>query len=61
VATVLPFRWGMSFPVEVLQGRLSPQEVVQGMAIQVAWVVAAFVIARYAWAAGVRQYTAVGA
>jgi ABC-2 type transport system permease protein len=61
VANVLPFRWGLSFPVEVLLGRLTPQEVLAGMAIQIAWVVAAFVIARMAWAAGMRQFTAVGA
>jgi len=61
VANVLPFRWGLAFPVEVLLGRLTPREVLGGMAVQVAWVVAAFVIMRFAWREGVRQYTAVGA
>ena len=61
LANVLPFRWGLAFPVEVLLGRLSPSEVVAGIGVQIAWVVVAFAIMRVAWGAGVRRYTAVGA
>lgn len=61
VADVLPFRWMVSFPVETLLGRVPPEAVLRGYAIQLAWIVAAMVTLRVAWRAGVRRYSAVGA
>ncbi|HEU5318076.1 MAG TPA: ABC-2 family transporter protein [Chloroflexota bacterium] len=61
VANVLPFRWGLAFPVEVLLGRLSAGEVASGLAAQAIWVGLAFVIMRLTWKAGVKQFSAVGA
>jgi ABC-2 type transport system permease protein len=60
-ATVLPFRWMVSFPVEVMLGRVAPSDVVVGYGIQVAWIAVALVALRFAWRAGVRRYSAVGA
>ena len=59
-AAVLPFRWMISFPVELLLGRLSPVEAATGLTVQLAWLGAAFVLLRVVWRAGVRSYSAVG-
>jgi ABC-2 type transport system permease protein len=61
LATILPFRWVLSFPVELLLGRLTPHDALVGFAAQGVWLVIAFVLLRLAWRAGVRRYSAVGA
>jgi ABC-2 type transport system permease protein len=60
-ADILPFRWMIGFPVELILGRLSPAEAATGMLTQAAWIVLAFLILRAVWRAGVRVYSAVGA
>lgn len=60
-ATILPFRWMISFPVEVLLGRLTATEIILGLAAQAAWLGLAAVLLRAVWRAGVRAYSAVGA
>ena len=60
-ANLLPFRWMISFPVEVFLGRLTPIEVITGLGVQLFGVGVAFVLLRIVWRAGVRVYSAVGA
>ena len=60
-ADVLPFRWMLGFPVELVLGRLTPTQVLIGLAAQAAWVIISLVIIRVIWRAGVRVYSAVGA
>jgi len=60
-AAVSPFRWMMSFPVEVLLGRLSTQDIMFGLAAQAAWVGISLLILGGVWQVGVKRYTAVGA
>lgn len=60
-ASVLPFRWMLAFPVELVIGRLTPAEALQGLAAQAAWLVIALLLLRVVWRAGVRRYSAVGA
>jgi ABC-2 type transport system permease protein len=61
VAAVLPFRWMVSFPVELLLGRVSPAAALAGYAAQLGWLVAHVALAALVWRAGVRRYSAVGA
>lgn len=61
VANILPFRWTVGFPVELLLGRLTPTQVWTGFAAQAAWLAAAAFAVRYAWRASVKRYSAVGA
>ncbi len=56
-----PFRYTVSFPVEIVAGELSGGDLVAGLGIQFGYVVAAGVLARLVWAAGIRAYSAVGA
>lgn len=60
-AAVLPFRWELSFPVELLLGRLTPGQALTGLAVLAGWLVAALLLLRIVWRAGVRTYSAVGA
>jgi len=61
VAAISPFRWVISFPVEVLLGQHTPVEALMGLGAQVAWLIISVVLVRVVWRAGVRVYSAVGA
>ena len=59
-ATVLPFRYMVGFPVEVLCGQLDARAIVTGLAIQAGWLLAALILAVVVWKNGLRRYSAVG-
>ena len=61
VASILPFRWMLGFPVELLLGRLTPAQALLGHGVQGLWVALAYVLMRLVWRAGIRLYSAVGA
>ncbi len=60
VSTVLPFRYMVGFPVEVLLGQLAPAGVLTGLAYQAGWLLIAWLAFRAMWHHGVRRYAAVG-
>ena len=60
LAAVLPFRWMLAFPVELLLGRLTPAETMVGMAAQTAWLGLGWGLMALVWSRGVRRYAAVG-
>ena len=55
-----PYPYLLYFPVGVYLGRIQGAELWQGFALQLAWVVVAFLIARFVWSRGLRKYTEVG-
>jgi ABC-2 type transport system permease protein len=57
---VLPFRYMLGFPVEVVTGQLGPAEVWRGFALQVTWLAIALTLFVVLWRRGVRRYSAVG-
>ena len=59
-ASVLPFRYMVGFPVEVLTGQLSPGEVWAGFAAQAGWLCVALALFAALWRAGLKRYAAVG-
>jgi len=59
-AQLLPFYYMMYFPAAILTGRLGPDAVAGGLALQVVWVVVFMIIARFIWLSGLRKHTAVG-
>lgn len=59
-AWVLPFRWIFNFPVEVLLGKLSAQDVVTGIIIQTLWVIGSAIGLQLIWRQALRCYAAVG-
>ena len=61
LALLMPFRWMMAFPVELVMGRLSAQQALHGFAAQAAWVGAGLGLLALVWRRGLKQYGAVGA
>ena len=60
IAAILPFRWMIAFPLELLLGRLTPIETMEGFATQILWIGLAWILMRTLWRSGVRAYAAVG-
>ena len=61
LSMILPFRWLISFPVELMLGRLTLSEALIGLAAQAAWLIVSIVLVRIVWRAGIKNYSAVGA
>ncbi len=59
-AKILPFRYMVAFPVEVLTGQLDAAGLLAGFAVQAAWLAAAVGLYLFIWRAGLRRYTAIG-
>ena len=59
-ATVLPFRYMVGFPVEVLTGQLDSARLLTGFALQAGWLAIALALFTTVWRKGLRRYTAVG-
>lgn len=61
LSTFLPYYYQMYFPAAILTGRIdSPEVALQGLGIQLFWVVALLVLAQFLWKRGLRRHTAVG-
>ncbi len=61
IAYMLPFRLMMSFPIEILMGRLTVNEILMGLASVVVWMVILVGLYKFLWARGIRQFSAFGA
>lgn len=60
VADVLPFKYMAAFPVEMLMGRITVEaEIMRGLMVQTAWLVASLILFRSLWAVALKRYTAV--
>jgi len=60
ISTISPFRWMLSFPIELALGRLSLPHALLGLGAQVVWVGLSYWGVRAAWRAGVKRYSAFG-
>lgn len=60
LAILLPFRYMVSFPIEVLTNQLNTVELVYGFAWQLAWLLIALILSVTIWRTGLRHHTAVG-
>ncbi len=61
IANILPFSWLISFPINLISGRLTLNDAFIGLGAQVAWLMISYVLFRVVWRAGVKVYSAVGA
>ena|SRR5689334_7777921 len=61
LSQILPFRLALYFPVELILGKLSAQEIATNLGLQVVWCIAAYVLFRLVWRAGIKKFSAVGA
>lgn len=60
IAGYLPYRYMLSFPIEVLSGRLSVSEITSGFAVVGIWAMVFLVLIKYTWNRGLKIYTAYG-
>ena len=61
VASILPFRWVLSFPVEMAMGTSDGRQIAIGFAVQLGWIAALLVILHLIWNRAASHYSAVGA
>jgi ABC-2 type transport system permease protein len=55
-----PFPYQLYFPVSIYMGKVSGPALVQGLSVQLGWVVFAYFFARFMWQRGIKKYSAVG-
>jgi len=60
VANVLPFKWSFYFPIQALVGDLSNTELLEGLGIQLLWIVVLTGLFLVVWRFAIRRYSAVG-
>jgi ABC-2 type transport system permease protein len=61
IAAFLPFQFMIYYPVQLILGRLSTGQIVQGYLTASIWLLISIVFFRWVWREGVKQYSAVGA
>jgi len=60
ILSLLPFKYTVNYPINVLNGKISTDEILTGLLIQCAWIVITLGIANLLWRQGGRRYVAVG-
>lgn len=61
IADVLPFKWLISYPIDLISGRLTLGAALVGLGAQTAWLVFSYLLFRVIWRSSVKIYAAVGA
>jgi len=59
-AVILPFRYMVGFPVEVLTGQVSGAALQSGLLIQTGWLAVSVLLSAVMWRQGLKHYTAAG-
>lgn len=60
VGLLLPFRYTLAFPVEVLLNQVDAAAIWLGFALQVGWLTVALLLSMVLWRVGLRRYAAIG-
>ena len=60
VLSLLPFRFTIQFPTEILAGRIPPSSVIPSFALALFWALALAAIGQAVWSRGIRRFAAVG-
>ncbi|HWX19000.1 MAG TPA: ABC-2 family transporter protein [Candidatus Binatia bacterium] len=55
-----PFPYQLFFPVSIYMGKAAGADLARGLVTQAGWVLLTYGVARFAWARGIRHYSAVG-
>jgi ABC-2 type transport system permease protein len=61
IGIYLPFQLFKYFPTQLILGKLSGEEILRGYGMGILWLVIAWILFRFAWHNGVKQFSAVGA
>lgn len=60
IAELLPYRYMLSFPIEIVSGRLATPEIMRGFATAFVWIALFAIVMRFIWKSGLKTYTAYG-
>lgn len=60
ISRLLPFAYMIYFPVMVAQGSISGADILQGISIQVCWIVAFMCMYHFMWRQAMRKFSGVG-
>jgi ABC-2 type transport system permease protein len=61
IAQYLPFQLLIYYPIQLILGKLSHAQIVQGFVLGLVWLVISIVVFNWVWRNGVKRYSAVGA
>jgi ABC-2 type transport system permease protein len=61
IAQYLPFQLLMYYPIQVMLGKLSTEEIILGYVMAVIWLVVSALLFNWVWRNGIKRYSAVGA
>jgi ABC-2 type transport system permease protein len=61
IARFLPFQLFKYYPIQLILGRLSPAEIIQGYLMGIFWLAVALLLFRWVWRNGLKKFSAVGA
>lgn len=60
IMNVLPFKYTVSYPINVLNGKVPSSEIAFGILMQLVWIAAGIVIANNLWRVSSKRYVSVG-
>jgi ABC-2 type transport system permease protein len=60
-AQFLPFQLFLYFPIQIILGKLTSTQIIQGFVSGVIWLIFSWFLFRWVWREGVKRYSAVGA
>src|SRR5688572_596110 len=60
IAWFFPFRWAFGFPIESLVGSMTTNELLTGLGMQLAWIIAGVILVNIVWNIAIRRFSAVG-
>lgn len=61
IAQFLPFQLFMYYPIQLILGKLSVEQIIQGYVMAGVWLVLSILFFNWVWRNGIKQYSAVGA
>ena len=61
ISFILPFRYMLSFPVEIITGKMTVVEISSGLSMQILWLTVTVILYYFVWTKGLKRYSAVGA
>jgi ABC-2 type transport system permease protein len=61
VAEYLPFQLMLYYPIQVILGKLSSEQIIQGYVMTGVWLAISILLFNWVWREGVKRYSAVGA
>ena len=61
IAQYLPFQLFMYYPIQLILGKLSTEQIIQGYVMAFIWLGISMLLFNWVWRNGVKRYSAVGA